>query len=416
MNNLLTSSFVEHHITQFPGTLIPEEWGLVTYSVYYQLDLKMCQLKSLDYSFNWGDEKMPVPRVASVLEMPSKIIKFDVSLNELTSLSHDALVPFRNLRSLDASLNQLRHFQGIEVLEHLYTLNLSHNMIKRVDALLNSHSLRELNVSNNHIEDISGIPSLINLLVLNLNYNKLKSLEGVTSFPKLEELLADNNELKDLIPLISCRRIRVISAANNQIQSVDSLLRLISQHKSLQSLNLTGNPVEREHTYQSDILREAKNIVTLDNISVKPMPTVLDDHKRHANNLYTLQDAARQAFEDRIRVARQRMEENVNFLQRRILSIQQEYSDFEKKMKSDLEACLRFLSTLGDVELSTVGRDPIGASFNSLTFQYPYVFQDQHRHRRRDPKSDYSDIKETDEVLRNAFKELVKEKEKYSDL
>ena len=44
-----------------------------------------------------------------------------------------------------------------------------------------------------------------------------------------------------------------------------------------------------------------------------------DDRARHAGNMSTLQDAARSAFEERMRVAKDRMEENVNFLQRRIL-------------------------------------------------------------------------------------------------
>lgn len=50
----------------------------------------------------------PAPRLSSVLETPSKIIRLDVSLNELKSIPHDGLLPFRNLRALDASLNQIK--------------------------------------------------------------------------------------------------------------------------------------------------------------------------------------------------------------------------------------------------------------------------------------------------------------------
>lgn len=43
------------------------------------------------------------------------------------------------------------------------------------------------------------------------------------------------------------------------------------------------------------------------------------DHKRHADNMFSLKDAARQAFHDRIRVAKERLDDNVSFLQRRIV-------------------------------------------------------------------------------------------------
>ena len=57
MSDLLIQGFIEHHITSLPGGLIPESWGLVRPGQFYQLDLKMCQIKTLDFSFRWGDER-----------------------------------------------------------------------------------------------------------------------------------------------------------------------------------------------------------------------------------------------------------------------------------------------------------------------------------------------------------------------
>ncbi|GFO03192.1 protein phosphatase 1 regulatory subunit 7 [Plakobranchus ocellatus] len=417
MSDLLSEGFIEHHITSLPLGLVPESWGLERIGQFYQLDLKMCQIKTLDYSFHWGDERAPAPRLSSVLETPSKIVRLDLSLNELTSVPHDGLAPFRNLRALDVSINQLRHFKGIEVLSHLYVLNLSHNNISRVEGLLNSHSLGELNLSNNNISDISGLPSLINLKMFNISNNKLKNLEGVSSFPRLEEVYANHNEISDLIPLTSCLRLRVINASHNHIKDLDSVLRLITRLSTLQSLNLMGNPVERDRTYQSDILR-AGNIMTLDNISVRPMPPVVEDRKRHADNMHTLREAATQAFEERMRIARERRDENVNFLQKRIISVQQEYREFEAKLKSDLEACVRYLDTLSDEEMKDMSRTTIGApKFRAGEDpDQPIATGLSHRHHERDSKEDYSNIKKTDEVLRCAFKELVKQRDKNLDL
>lgn len=46
-----------------------------------------------------------------------------------------------------------------------------------------------------------------------------------------------------------------------------------------------------------------------------------EDHKRHSDNLYSLKNAARQAFHDRLRVAKERLDDNVTFLQRRIMYV-----------------------------------------------------------------------------------------------
>ena len=54
------------------------------------------------------DSRTPAPRLASVLDAPTRILHIDVSLNDLSFLHHDWLLPFRNLRALDASLNQIK--------------------------------------------------------------------------------------------------------------------------------------------------------------------------------------------------------------------------------------------------------------------------------------------------------------------
>lgn len=55
MEKHLTQDFVERKI--HPLTILPVDWGLETRGTYYELDLKMCQLRHLEYSFQWGDER-----------------------------------------------------------------------------------------------------------------------------------------------------------------------------------------------------------------------------------------------------------------------------------------------------------------------------------------------------------------------
>lgn len=49
----------------------------------------------------------PIPRMASVVEVPSRVVRLDLSLNELTFLEHAGLKPFKHLRELNASLNKI---------------------------------------------------------------------------------------------------------------------------------------------------------------------------------------------------------------------------------------------------------------------------------------------------------------------
>ena len=51
--------------------------------------------------------------MSSVLESPSKIVRLDLSLNELTALEHMGLQPFYNLRELNASLNRINKYVSI---------------------------------------------------------------------------------------------------------------------------------------------------------------------------------------------------------------------------------------------------------------------------------------------------------------
>ena len=161
--------------------------------------------------------------MASIIETPSRILRLDLSLNELKALDHAGLKPYKNLRDLNASLNRInkwvlqlffhsrfevlklfgnyiafsvtifisKHqtfnlfylisfysFTGIEVLRYLYTLNLSHNFIKKIDNLIPSASLVELNLSMNELTDISYMPSMINLEVLTISNNKVRLLHA----------------------------------------------------------------------------------------------------------------------------------------------------------------------------------------------------------------------------------------------
>lgn len=56
MASVLKSDFIERKC--HASRTLPSAWRLQdSQGQYYELDLKMCQLKSLEYDFKWGTER-----------------------------------------------------------------------------------------------------------------------------------------------------------------------------------------------------------------------------------------------------------------------------------------------------------------------------------------------------------------------
>ncbi|XP_021358652.1 uncharacterized protein LOC110453809 isoform X2 [Mizuhopecten yessoensis] len=348
---------------------------------------------------------------SSATDVQRRIIKLDLSLNELTALEHESLAHFKNVRELNASLNRVTKFAGVEVFKYLYTLNLSHNSIKRVENIIAIPSLVELNLSMNELRDISLMPSLINLEILNVSNNKLESLDGIQGLPKLKELYAQRNEIKHILPLTGCFHLQVLNVSSNSIHMLHTVVGVISQLKQLEVLNMHGNIVERDPMYQTDILKNS-NVMTLDNIPIRPLPrhpvpSYDSSDVKHKKNIDSLKQAAQQAFEERMRESKHNMEENVRFLQKRILDLQDEYTAYDGKLRNDLDACLRYLDSLSIPDLSDMDKAKLR---NEIASPLDGKFwHDGRRSRRQPQKTDYSDIRKTEELLRFATHELGKD-------
>lgn len=403
---MLKQDFIERrtHVCH----VIPPQWKLDPQGQYYELDLKMCQLKDVAYDFHWGKESGPLPRMASIIEVPSRVVRLDLSLNELTILEHKGLKPYRNLRELNASLNKISNFIGIEVLKNLYTLNLSHNFINKIENLVPSASLVELNLSMNELTDVSYMPSLINLEVLNISNNKLRSLDGVQSLARLRELHAQRNSIEDVVPLTSCFHLQVLNVADNHITTLHNTVDILAQLRRLEVLSLHGNPIDTDPLYRTEIIKST-NVMTLDNISVRPLPkpadmdrAQFDENYKHVQNINTLKEAARQAFEERMRDAKAQMADQIGFLQRRIVLLQKEYQEYESHLRNDLDSCLRYLDNLSHTEIGSFDRQ---AMRDSMGTPAPKPW---HKHHKSKPDRDYSNVKQTEEVLKFASMELRK--------
>ena len=134
----------------------------------------------------------------------------------------------------------------------LRKLDLSFNLIGKIDNLDSLKELRELNLAFNRLEGIDNLHKLPQLRVIVLNHNKIKRLENLKGCRKLEVLSVIGNLLEDINvygggvePLLE---LRELNAARNKIQLIKQAITLFPNVRII-SFNLNidrGNRPERE--------------------------------------------------------------------------------------------------------------------------------------------------------------------------
>ncbi|KAK2178549.1 hypothetical protein NP493_539g02055 [Ridgeia piscesae] len=237
---------------------------------------------------------------------------------------------------------------GLETLTKLRLLDMSHNLLRRIDpaVLGRLQQLVTLKLAMNEIEEMSEMPRLTELTVLHLNDNKLKSLDGVQALPHLIELYTQRNNLVDIAPLAASFRLSVLDASDNKIDSLHGVVHIIKDLKQLQTILLLGNPIERQVNYNS-VLTDVSTIVSLDKISVRPHPKQTDEatHKP-SEKLETVKDVMKQAFHEKLREQKQKMEESVEFFHRKIAALQNQHKEYEERMLRELDQTMRHLDAI----------------------------------------------------------------------
>ncbi|XP_064626048.1 protein phosphatase 1 regulatory subunit pprA-like isoform X2 [Lineus longissimus] len=412
MTTLLNRDFINKKLTWI--AYVPDKWD-VPRGNYFQLDLKMCQLTALKYNFNWHDDRAPVPRIAQTVDQPSKILHVDVSVNDLIILDFDALMPFRHLRSLDASLNRIEHTLGLEVCTHLRFLNLAHNFIRKIEGISGCVQLYEVHFSMNQIERITNMPTLDFLTILYLDHNQLDSLNGIQALLNLQELYIQKNRLQTLVHLTGCIQLQSINASENRLFDLRETSETLRVLKKLEHLMLLKNPIGGHDQYKR-VMVESTTITFLDGENVRPQNINRD--ATFKENIYNIADVARQAHLDKIETEREKMKEDVRLLQMRIIARQEEFHEYQLKLKKDMESSIQHLGQLPDTFPKVRVLKPDSIEFIDDGENVPLYRESLHddffpgQATRHKPRLDYKNIKNPDELLRHAFNELSRGKAK----
>ena len=187
-----------------------------------------------------------LPDILDVVARYKHLQKVDLSKGYFQSLR--PLAQLKSIRELNL------HHSNIKTLEDfgasacptigsksLEQLDVSNNLVQEMPKKLQLHVLRELRLGHNKIERLQGLDGLQFLCVLDLSHNKLtsassKHLSAVSR--SLRELYLNDNKIFNLDEAFRmCQHLRILNLARNGISHIEKLDACVS----LRSLDLRGN-------------------------------------------------------------------------------------------------------------------------------------------------------------------------------
>ncbi|XP_078440907.1 leucine-rich repeat (LRR) family protein [Wolffia australiana] len=193
------------------------------------------------------------------------LARVDASCNNLTSL--EGLKSCINLKWLSVAQNKLQSLKGIESLSKLTVLIASKNMLRSMDEVQALKDIRALILNDNQISSICDLGQLkfLNTIVLSrnpifdigsclkksnsvtklsLSSCKIQTLRSsLTSMINLKELRLADNEITSLPNELSKNvRLQNLDLGKNLITRLSDL-KVISELRNLNNLNLLGNPL-----------------------------------------------------------------------------------------------------------------------------------------------------------------------------
>ena len=143
--------------------------------------------------------------------------------------------------TVDLHGHKIYRISNLDKFTHLRCLDISCNLLEKIEGLESNTLLCELILYSNKISRISGVTGLKNLVQLSLQMNSIKNLgRGLKGLTKLEVLRLDMNSITEVdvsTNLEGCNSLVNLNLANNAVESIHNLFRL---HK-LEKLDLSHN-------------------------------------------------------------------------------------------------------------------------------------------------------------------------------
>ncbi|NWR22462.1 DRC3 protein, partial [Emberiza fucata] len=142
-------------------------------------------------------------------------------------------------------------------------IQFSFKNILQIANLWPLENLTKLQLDNNVIEKIEGLESLVHLVWLDLSFNNIEVIEGLDTLVKLQDLSLYNNRISTIEHMDTLQELQIFSIGKNNLTCLEDVIYL-RRLKSLQTLNLSGNPFCSEEHYRLFVVAHLPSLVYLD--------------------------------------------------------------------------------------------------------------------------------------------------------
>lgn len=125
----------------------------------------------------------------------------------------------------------------------------------------------------------------MNLRWLDLSFNLIEKIEGLENNKELEDLSLYSNCITELSGLDELNKLNVLSVGRNKIDKLDNMLNYLKKLKNrLQVLKIEENPFKNEEKSNKDSLSRNKAIAYLKDLKYLDYRIISDEERQAAND------------------------------------------------------------------------------------------------------------------------------------
>ncbi|KAJ6109516.1 NACHT domain-containing protein [Penicillium sp. IBT 16267x] len=180
-----------------------------------------------------GFGSFPPDRIILSQDEAKELLEDEDSSAETLSLQQNQIDhnSFRKIpstiKSLDLSDNLISRIQDTDSFMKLRYLNVESNKIRQIEGLTHMTQLTDLYLSRNKISRIQNLDTLGHLRHLDLSGNRIRSLESLDNLHLLQELYLDKNKITEIKKIDSLINLRILSLQSNRLTTMSGLSQLL---------------------------------------------------------------------------------------------------------------------------------------------------------------------------------------------
>jgi len=187
-------------------------------------------------------------------------------------------------QNLRVNRKQIKLISDIEGLNkensNLEELDLSINVISKIDGIENLSKLTNLKLNRNQIDEISGLEKLQNLKALDLSNNKITEIKGIEKLINLKKLTLKNNQISEINKLDNLINLEYLDLSGNS--DISEIPEVLNELPSLKTLKLKGCNIRKYRDSTSKYFWMGQNYRCYSNFTIEDISQYEQTHTNRA--------------------------------------------------------------------------------------------------------------------------------------